>query len=885
MLKSIADMLKGKQGRFRQNLLGKRIDYSGRSVIVIGPNLEMHQCGLPKTMALELFRPFVISKLIQQELVHNVRSANRYIEQDHPEIWDILEEITKKSHVLLNRAPTLHRLGIQSFQPVLIEGKAIQIHPMVCKAFNADFDGDQMAVHVPITEEAKWEAANIMISTQNLLKPATGEPVTTPDQDIVWGCYYLTFINPKQDKPVKFFSSSEEATIAQQLKKIKIHDRIALKVNGQLIETTVGRLLFNKIIPEKIGFINEEMNAKKLKKLVADILDLYDRGFTAAFLDKIKKLGYETITYSGLSWGIDDIPQIKQKPELIKEGEKIVEQIQEQYEQGLLTNKERYVKVVENWNEIKEKIHKISQDSFDTSSSLYSIINSGARGSWAQMIQIMGMKGMVINPAGEIMELPVKANFREGLDVLEYFISTHGTRKGLSDTALRTASAGYLTRRLVDVSQDLVITNEDCGDDKGLTLTKKDVEQMNDDFGGLILGRTLLKNVVDSKTKKVLIKADTLVSKGDLTKLKNAQIEEVRIRSLISCKTARGVCQKCYGYDLAYNEPIKKGVAAGIIAAQSIGEPGTQLTMRTFHTGGVAGQDITQGLPRVEEIFEVRPPKKAAIITEFSGKVVIDKNQPVGSRVQRKIEIRYQGKVRSNILINEDFTLKVKEGQEVKVKDVLMEHKENKKTTLATIAGKIRINEGLIQIITPEEVEEEIIIPAGYVLWVKDGDEVKAGEPLTEGSLDLQKLYHYQGDEAVQKYIIKEILFIYSSQGQKLNIKHIELIIRQMFSRIYIKDSGDTNLLPGEIVTRSQFIEENLRVKKEKGEGAKGISLLLGITKASLATESFLSAASFQETARVLIDAAINGKIDYLRGLKENVIIGRLIPAGTGFKE
>ncbi|HLC64081.1 MAG TPA: DNA-directed RNA polymerase subunit beta', partial [Patescibacteria group bacterium] len=535
MLRSIADMLKGKQGRFRQNLLGKRIDYSGRSVIVIGPKMSMSQCGIPKTMALELFRPFVISQLIAREVVHNVRSANRYIEQDHADVWDILEEITKKSHVLLNRAPTLHRLGIQAFQPILIEGKAIQVHPMVCRAFNADFDGDQMAVHVPITKEAKEEAATIMLSTKNLLKPATGEPVTTPDQDIVWGCYYLTFVNPKQDKPQMYFKDLNEARIAYDLKKIKLHDRIALKIDDKLTETTVGRLIFNEIIPEKIGYINQDMTSKELKQLVAQCLEIYGNEETVKFLDRLKKLGYETITSSGLSWGISDIPEVTQKPEIIAKGERQVEQIQEQYDQGLLTNKERYVKVIEVWNGIKDEITELSKESFDTSSSLYSIINSGARGSWAQMIQIMGMKGMVINPAGEIIELPVKANFQEGLDVLEYFISTHGTRKGLSDTALRTANAGYLTRRLVDVSQDLVIIDADCKDKIGFTITKEEADNMSESLASLVWGRITLDDIVDPKSKKILVKKGEIITREDLKNLNQAKLESIRIRSLMTC--------------------------------------------------------------------------------------------------------------------------------------------------------------------------------------------------------------------------------------------------------------------------------------------------------------------------------------------------------------
>ncbi len=886
MLRSIADMLKGKQGRFRQNLLGKRIDYSGRSVIVIGPKLEMHQCGLPKTMALELFRPFVISELIKRELVHNVRSANRYIEQDHEEVWGILEEITKKSHVLLNRAPTLHRLGIQAFQPILIEGKAIQIHPMVCKAFNADFDGDQMAVHVPITEEAKEEAGTIMLSTRNLLKPATGEPVASPDQDIVWGCYYLTFMNPRQTKVIKYFSSPEEAKIALDNKKIKLHDRIGLKINGIMTETTVGRLLFNDIVPEKLKFVNEDMNARALKQLVTKTLELYDNDFSAVFLNQLKKIGFQTITASGLSWGMNDIPTLKEKGVIITKGEKQVEQIQEQYEQGLLTNKERYVKVVEVWNGIKDEITELSKEAFDTDSSLYSIINSGARGSWAQMIQIMGMKGMVINPAGEIIELPVKASFQEGLDVLEYFISTHGTRKGLSDTALRTANAGYLTRRLVDVSQDLVIVEEDCQDSLGFTITKKEAEKMGETITNLIWGRTTLENIVNPKTKKIIVKAGEIVTKDLLKKLGSEELEQARIRSNITCQSVRGLCQKCYGYDLGFNAPVALGTAVGIIAAQSIGEPGTQLTMRTFHTGGVAGADITQGLPRVEELFEARPPKKRAIIADVLGQVIIGKDTPSGTRVQRTIKIKYHGEVKENFLLNEDFSLAVKDGDLVKPKEILMRHQQNEKKIIkSNYEGQVKITSDYLQIISNQETVKEIAIPAGYALWVKDGKLVNPGDSLTEGSMDLQELYKYQGRLAVQKYIIKEILYIYSSQGQKLNAKHIEVIVRQIFSRVLIKDAGDTSLLPGEVVTRSQLLEENIKAKKAKGREATGEVLLLGLIKASLATDSFLSAASFQETARVLIDAAITGKIDRLRGLKENVIIGRLIPAGSGFKK
>jgi len=825
MLKSIADMLKGKQGRFRQNLLGKRIDYSGRSVIVIGPKLEIYQCGLPKRMALELFKPFVIAQLIKRGIVHNVRSANRYIEQDQPIIYDILEEITKKSHVLLNRAPTLHRLGIQAFQPVLIEGKAIQIHPMVCRAFNADFDGDQMAVHVPLTEEAKKEAATIMFSIYNLLKPATGEPVITPDQDIVWGIYYLNFIDENKPLSKKIFATSDEALLAYNLNIINLQEKIRVKIKDQLLETSAGRIIFNQILPEENNFYNQNFNSKEIKKLVGKILASFDTETVIKFLDNIKNLAFEYITLSGLSWGISDIPVLSGKKDLIKKGEEMVKEIKEQYENGLLTDHERYVKVIEVWTQIKNEITEISQKSFDPDSSLSTIINSGARGSWAQMIQIMGMKGLVINPAGEIIELPIKANFQEGLDVLEYFISTHGTRKALTDTALRTANAGYLTRRLVDVSQDVVIIEDDCNDQEGLTLTKDELKKMDEEWDSLIIGRYLAADVFNSKTNKVALKRGELITEKEIEKIRIANPTKISFRSILNCKTKRGLCKKCYGYDLSYNHLVETGTAVGTIAAQSIGEPGTQLTMRTFHTGGVVGLDITRGLPRVEELFEARPPKKKALITDFGGQIIIDEGSLLSAKVNRVIKIK----------------------------------------------GK--------------DDSREFNIPPGEQLAVRNGDLVNAGDCLTQGSANLQELYLYKGRIETQKYIIKEILYIYSSQGQKLNIKHVETIVRQMFSRIYIKDAGDTSLLPGEIVTYARFLEESEEAKKQNKKVAGGDLLLLGITKASLSTDSFLSAASFQETARVLIDAAISGRIDNLKGLKENVIIGRLIPAGTGFKK
>ncbi|MFW0838129.1 MAG: DNA-directed RNA polymerase subunit beta' [Candidatus Komeilibacteria bacterium] len=882
-LKSIADMLKGKQGRFRQNLLGKRIDYSGRSVIVAGPKLKIGECGLPKIMALELFRPFVISELIKLELVHNVRSANRYIEQDHPEVWDILENITKKAFVMLNRAPTLHRLGIQAFRPRLIEGKAIQIHPMVCKAFNADFDGDQMAVHVPLTEEAKQEAAELMHSVKNILKPATGDPIVSPDQDIVWGSYYLTYDSGIKSEHPKAFSDFNEAKLAYDNEIISLHEVIKVRINKKLEDTTIGRLIFNSILPTELGFINRTLKSSDLRNIIGVSFAKAGREKTIELLDNLKDMAYGYITQSGLSWGIADIPIVSSKGAMITNGEKQVEAIQQQYNEGLLTNRERRVKVIETWNEVKNDITESSKQSFDSNSSLYSIINSGARGSWAQLIQIMGMKGSVVNPAGEIIELPIKANFREGLDVLEYFISTHGARKGLSDTALRTASAGYLTRRLVDVSQDLVITEDDCKDKEGLHLTLKDADDIGEPLGKLILGRTTIGDIKDAKGK-IIVKNGQIIDNEAVEKIVADKLPEVTIRSNMTCKTVRGLCAKCYGWDLAYNTPIKQGVAVGIIAAQSIGEPGTQLTMRTFHTGGVAATgDITQGLPRVEELFEARQPKKKAIIAQEDGVVMIDPKAEMSIRRERVIQYKYHGPALESHLTHEDYEIVVKENQAIKAGDVLLKHRSSDKTIVAKNSGLARIHNSEIEVYEDKDGIKDIVIPPGYSLWVKDGDELKAGDPITEGSIDLHELYLYKGRRSTEKYVIKEIMWIYSSQGQKINMKHIEAIIRQMFSRVYITDPGDTNLLPGDVVTVSEFTEENLAVKESKGQEAKGNIILLGITKASLSTDSWLSAASFQETARVLIDAAITGKIDKLKGLKENVIIGRLIPAGTGF--
>ena len=910
-LKSLADSLKGKQGRFRQNLLGKRIDYSGRSVIVVNPKLNLDQCGLPKIMALELFKPFIISQLIKREVVHNVRSASRYIEAGYDEVWDILEEIVKKSYVLLNRAPTLHRLGIQAFKPVLIEGKAIQIHPLVCSAFNADFDGDQMAVHLPLTIEALAEAKDIMLSSHNLLKPATGDPVVTPNQDIVWGAYYMTG-EKDQDKPdekLKNFSDEVEAGLAYETEHILLNEpiRVRLGKNEKLTRTTIGRVIFNSLLPEKLRFMNKVIGKAELKNLIKECLRLYGEETTVRVIDELKNKSLEFITKSGLSWGMGDLPHLPKKDELIEKANKQVETIQEQFEEGLLTESERYSKIIELWTSIKEQIAVICKEGLPKDGPVYSMIESGARGSWAQLVQILGMKGLVTSPSGDIIELPVKGNFKEGFGVLEYFISTHGVRKGLSDTALRTANAGYLTRRLVDVAQDVIIAEEDCGDTEGTTITKKESEEaMGEDFFKRIIGRFLAKDV-KAKTGKVLIKAGELLSEDVVEKLKKENIEEIYVRSVLSCRLAKGVCAKCYGYDLGYNKPVVLGTAVGIIAAQSIGEPGTQLTMRTFHTGGVAGQeDITQGLPRVEEIFEARPPKRKAIMADVAGKVKIEAAQKaikdengkeilVANPQVKILSIHYKGAEAEKYYFSEagsetgpeagkakdkkaKLKILVKDGGEVKKGDDLFS--AGGKKVKARGDGKVKIEPKYIKIFTEVDKVREFMISRGTMIWVKDGDEVKKGNQLTEGSLDLHQLYKLRGRLETQKYIIKEIQYVYSSQGQPLNDKHVEIIARQMFSRHLVKEAGDTGLLSGEVVEEKVLRRANAKTKKP----AKADRLLLGITKSSLTTDSFLSAASFQETPRVLIEAAVNGKIDYLEGLKENVIIGCLIPAGTGFK-
>ena len=840
LLKSLADMLKGKQGRFRQNLLGKRVDYSGRSVIVVGPELKLYQCGIPKKMALELFKPFVIKKILEKELAYNVRGASRLIEQETAEVWAILEEVVSDKLVMLNRAPTLHRLGIQAFRPILMEGEAIRIHPMVCKAFNADFDGDQMAVHVPLSAEAQKEARELMASNLNLLKPATGTPIVSPTQDIVLGCYWMTRIKEGAAGEGKFFGSKNEAILAFDSGVVNLRAKIKVRMENQFIETTVGRVLFNNAFPREYPFINEEINSKKLEKIVSNVIKEHSNEIAQETLDRIKELGFEYVTMSGITWGMDDMIVPKEKGSLMAKAEKDVEIIDGHYKKGLLSKEEKTSKTIEVWQRTKAEIEKLVPKTLPHSGSVFSIIDSGARGSWSQPVQMSGMKGLVINPAGQIIELPVKHSYKEGLDVLEYFISTHGARKGTADTALRTSTAGYLTRRLVDVSHDVVIDREDCGDSQGITISKDDAEEIGQNFLFKIVGRVCLETVKNIVNKGEIIDWEKANAISD-----DEKIEKIQARSPMSCKAPTGMCQKCYGWNFGDNKLIKPGEAVGIIAAQAIGEPGTQLTMRTFHTGGVAeGGDITQGLPRVEEIFECRVPGGKAAISSVAGRV----EEITPERVIR-IRIEEEG-LKGEKSINKEQNLKAKKSK-AKKKEEFAEYK----------------------------------IPPKRIILVEVGQVVKGGQQLCEGNIDLKELFRATGVEETQRYIIKEIQRIYSSQGANIHDKHVEIIIRQMFSRVKIKDEGDSLFAAGEILERSKAMEENSRLKKDKKRPMRATPILLGISKVALTTDSFLSAASFQETSRVLIKAALEGSEDRLKGLKENVIIGKLIPAGTGFRK
>ncbi len=878
-LRSLADMLKGKQGRFRQNLLGKRVDYSGRSVIVVGPELKLHQCGLPKRMALELFKPFVISKLIGREFAHNVRSANRLIEQERAEVYDILEEVTKDHYVLLNRAPTLHRLGFQAFQPVLVEGKAIQIHPMVCQAFNADFDGDQMAVHVPLTTQAQFEAREMMSSSRNLLKPASGEPIMTPDKDVVLGCYYITEIKSSALGEGKAFASFEDTLLAYQSGVLSLKAKIRVRTRDGLLQTCAGRILINNLLPPEMRFINEVMDKKRLRNTIRECYRRFGTERTAQLIDEVKKLGFAELTRSGLSWGMDDLRVPQEKYALLQKADLEVQKTYEQYREGLLTDSERYNRVVEIWMETQSAITDQVTKSLDQTGSVYSMVSSGARGSLSQVSQMTGMKGLVVNPAGDIIELPVRDSFKEGLSILEYFISTHGSRKGMSDTALRTADAGYLTRRLVDVAQDVVVNEEDCRTKKGLLITREATREMGKTIAERLFGRVLAADAGDIGKRGQAVD-DVLAAALD-----KSDLQEFVVRSVLHCDLRRGVCAACYGFDLGFNRMVALGSAVGIVAAQAIGEPGTQLTMRTFHTGGVAGLDITQGLPRVEELFEARAPKGQAVVSEIDGLAYLSK--PTHKEVVIRVETPDLHK--DEYLLPVGVKPQLIDGENVKKGEPILVD-EKGQTVKAKNAGLAKIEaleDGQKKIVIIREAENfrEYMVPASVGLTINDKDLVTRGQQLTEGNLNLHQIMQLKSIEECQSYIIREVQDIYSSQGQNIADKHIEIIVKQIFSKVRITDPGDTELLVGDVVDKLRFVDLNREIGKQKGRKAEAEQLLLGITKASLNTESFLAAASFQETTRVLIEAAVTAKIDYLRGLKENVIIGKLIPAGTGFSK
>ena len=840
-LKSLSSYLRGKQGRFRQNLLGKRVDYSGRSVIVVGPELKLYQCGLPKEMALELFKPFVMKQLVEKGLCHNIKSAKRFVESAKPQVWDILENVIKDHPVMLNRAPTLHRLGIQAFEPVLVEGRAIKLHPLSCGAFNADFDGDQMAVHVPLSIEAQAEARILMLSTNNILKLSDGKPIVSPTQDMVIGSYYLTIIKPGAKGEGKAFRSENEAIMAYRCGDVALQARVYIRVqreiDGKLVTnrlyTTVGRWIFNTAVPQDLGFVDRTVKGKELaleieevvgKKQLSKIVDacFKHKGATATaeVLDNIKALGFKYSTIGAITTSVFDMHIPADKQEIIREAEEKVVNIEKKYRRGLLTEEDRYNATIKTWSAAADQVEESLKKALDDFNPIWMMANSGARGSMKQIRQLAGMRGLMSDPSGRTIELPVKSNFREGLSVLEYFISSHGGRKGLADTALKTADSGYLTRRLVDVSQDVIVREQDCGDTHGVYVTAitdgvSTIEKLSD----RIDGRFTIEPVVNPQTGEVIVEADTMISSDKAVEIEKAGITKVLIRSVLTCKTRHGVCAKCYGKNMASGNPVKLGEAVGIIAAQSIGEPGTQLTMRTFHTGGVAtGDDITQGLPRVEELFESRKPKGQAVIAEQAGKVIREEND-------RKIRI-----------------------------------------------------------VGDDNEEKEYPIAFGAKIKVQNGDFVEPGTPLTQGSINPQDMLRVKGIKGVQDYLTKEVQSAYRLSGVEINDKHIEVIVRQMLRKVKIESQGDTNMLPGTMVDIFNYEDENERVLEAGGVPATAKRTLLGITKAALATESFLSAASFQETARVLTEAAIKNKIDPLLGLKENVIIGKLIPAGTGMK-
>jgi DNA-directed RNA polymerase subunit beta' len=921
-LKSLSDMLKGKQGRFRQNLLGKRVDYSGRSVIVVGPNLKLHQCGLPKRMALELFKPFIMHSLVNKGMAHNIKSAKRIVERGRPEVWDVLDEVIKSRPVLLNRAPTLHRLGIQAFEPVLVEGSAIQIHPLVCAAFNADFDGDQMAVHVPLSREAVAEARQVMLSTHNLLLPSSGEPTVAPTLDIVLGCFYMTMLKPgargeyrEGVPPQGVYGSFEEAKLAYDLGVVDLQAPIKVRdarTNGQFVETNVGRIIFDEVLPPELPFHNEVMNRAGLKSLVAECHQKLGSEGTAEVVDSIKHVGFTFCTRSGATIAINDIKTPNEKAHLLEEADARIAEIDDQYAMGLITEQERYNASVAIWNETTDKVQAAIQNSLDRYGSVYLMASSGAKGNITQIRQMAGMRGLMSDPSGRIIDLPIRSSFREGLSVLEYFISTHGARKGLADTALRTADSGYLTRRLIDVAQDVIVLEEDCGAQSGVWLAEPADKGVLESLSERILGRYAASDIADPQTGEVIVEHNQEIDEEKAARIAAAGIERVHVRSPLTCQARLGICQLCYGRNLARGTLVELNEAVGIVAAQSIGEPGTQLTMRTFHTGGVAGVDITSGLPRVEELFEARIPKAHAIISEIDGIA-----ETVQDGESRWIKVTSSEFYSDHYDLPKGAKLLVENGDWVDQGAVLarVEAKETKAAKLARktkkaaaieeaeqveaaaeaepvegtavvpevvarIAGQVNIEKGnKLSLVYEEKEEREYPVAAMARTLVENGEAVHAGQKLTDGSLNPQDVLRIIGPEAVQTYLVEEVQKVYRSQGVNINDKHIEVIIRQMLRKVRVDTPGDTGFLPGELVDRFRYEEANAKVLAEGGEPATAVPILLGVTKASLSTESFLAAASFQETTRVLTEAAISGMTDRLLGLKENVIIGKLIPA------
>jgi len=898
-LKSLSDMLKGKQGRFRQNLLGKRVDYSGRSVIVVGPTLQLHQCGLPKKMALELFKPFVMRKLVEKGLAHNIKSAKRIVERVRPEVWDVLEDVIQDHPVLLNRAPTLHRLGIQAFEPVLIEGSAIQIHPLVCSAFNADFDGDQMAVHVPLSAAAKKEAREQMLSVNNLLQPSNGEPIVAPTLDMVLGVYYLTTSRPGAKGQDKAFSDFDDAKLAYDMGVIDLQAQIKLRVpavlpvNGeedagsQIVTTTMGRAIFNEAInhvlrahnQEELPFFNEVVDRAGLKRIVAALIRRYGNEDTAQVLDAIKRLGFRYATQSGTTIAIADITMPSEKEGILKLADEEVQRIEKDYRRGLITEDERYNEVIEVWTKAKDQVVKAVAGVLDPFGPVAMMAQSGAKGNIQQISQMSGMRGLMADPSGRIIELPIRSSFRDGLTVLEYFLSTHGARKGLADTAIRTADSGYLTRRLIDVSQNVIVYEDDCGTDLGIWINDLQDPARRDLRLNQLPGRLLATDVVDEATGEVIAERNTWIDEQVRDAIAAArEVPQLILRSPLTCEARHGICQACYGWHMGTRHAVQIGDAVGIVAAQSIGEPGTQLTMRTFHTGGVAGIDITSGLPRVEELFEARVPKGKAILAELDGVVELQRTEDT-----RLIKVVSRQTYRDEHDLAKGYRPTVEHAAWVEIgQSVAASDDESQSPIVARLTGSAEVSKGKIVITSEEREEREYTVPASARLKVEDGQPVHAGDLLTEGSKDPDEVLRIQGRDAVQRYMIDEVQEVYRSQGVNINDKHIEVIARQMLRKLRVDQSGDTELLPGELVDRFEFEDKNRQVLAEGGEPATALPVLLGVTKASLNTESFLAAASFQETTKVLTEAAISGKVDKLLGLKENVIIGKLIPAGTG---